>query len=298
MTITINIGTRASALALKQAEMVRDALQAAHAGLTCVLVPMTTTGDQIQDRSLNNAGGKGLFTKEIEDALLDGRVDIAVHSMKDMPTVLPDGLIIPAVLPRADVRDAFFSRHGGGFFDLPAGAVIGTASLRRQAILKAMRPDIDITLLRGNVQTRLAKLQSGVVDATILAVAGLSRLDILDKAQAIFSVDDMLPAVAQGAIGIECRAGDTRIEALLAAINCHETLLAITAERAFLHTVDGSCRTPIAGLAVRDAAGRMTLQTLIAAPDGSSVRRESGAADVADLADADALGRAVGKLYL
>src|SRR5215468_8863419 len=206
----ICIGTRGSPLALVQARMVRDALAAAHADLRGAdyiqILPIKTTGDAVQDRKLMDVGGKGLFTKEIEEALLDGRIDCAVHSVKDMQTWLPDRLTIGAMLPREDPRDALICRRGAGIADLPDGAVVGTASLRRQAQLLALRPDLRVVALRGNVETRLRKIAAGDADATLLAVAGLKRLGLMDKATAIIDVDEILPAVGQGAIGIEIRA--------------------------------------------------------------------------------------------
>src|SRR6201991_1702392 len=213
----LRIGTRGSALALAQAHEVRRRLMAAH-GLTegeIEIVVIRTTGDRIQDRPLSEAGGKGLFTKEIEEALLAGAIDLAVHSAKDMPTLLPDGLMLAACLPREDVRDAFISRKAASLRDLPEGAVVGTASLRRQAMVKRLRPDVSVEPLRGNVETRLRKLEAGEVDATLLALAGLKRLGLADKATALLDPHEFLPAVGQGAITIEARAGDTRTRDIL-----------------------------------------------------------------------------------
>jgi hydroxymethylbilane synthase len=217
---------------------------------------------------LAEAGGKGLFTKEIEEALRAGSIDIAVHSAKDMPTVLPDGLTIAAVLPREDARDVFISRVAKTLADLPAGAVVGTASLRRQAIVKQLRPDLAVVPIRGNVETRLRKLDEGVVDATLLALAGLKRLGLTHALTSIFAVDEFLPAVGQGIVAIEARADDGATRALLDAINHGETAIALAAERAFLAVLDGSCRTPIAGHATI-ADGRLHFRGLIAKPDGS-----------------------------
>ena len=208
-----------------------------------------TTGDRIQDRALAEIGGKGLFTKEIEEALLAGEIDAAVHSMKDVPTWLPEGLAVDHVLPREDPRDAFFSPHGRSLAELPAGALVGTSSLRRQAQVLLARPDLKVAPLRGNVATRLRKLDEGQVDATLLAVAGLRRLGEAGKITAALSVEEMLPAVAQGAIGLEIRADDDRSRGLLDAIACTESGVRIAAERALLARLEGSCRTPIAGLA-------------------------------------------------
>jgi hydroxymethylbilane synthase len=266
----VRIGSRGSPLALAQAREVRDRLAAA-----CGLAPerieiktIRTTGDAILDRPLAEAGGKGLFTKEIEEALLAGAIDLAVHSSKDMPTALPDGLVLAAFLPREDARDAFIGRTAKSLSDLRDGAVVGTASLRRQALLKHLRPDLTIVPLRGNVETRLRKLETGTIDATVLAVAGLKRLGLLAAATAIFEIEEFLPAVAQGAIGLETRADDATTAALVAAVNDLDTATAVTAERAFLAELDGSCRTPIAGHA-RLGGGIVRLRGMIAKTDGS-----------------------------
>ena len=251
---TLRIGTRGTPLALAQARMTRAALAAAHGvGEDAIeIVTIRTSGDRIQDRPLSEAGGKGLFTKEIEEALLAGAIDLAVHSAKDMPTVLPDGLMLAACLPREDVRDAFISRKAASLRDLPQGAVVGTASLRRQAMVKRLRPDVSVVPLRGNVETRLRKLEAGEVDATLLALAGLKRLGLADKATALLDVQEFLPAVGQGAMTIEARVDDARTRALLAKIDHADTSVALGCERAFLAVLDGSCRTPIAGHAVLD----------------------------------------------
>jgi hydroxymethylbilane synthase len=267
----LRIGTRGSPLALAQARMVRARLAAAQ-GVDEERIALTvirTTGDLIQDRTLAQAGGKGLFTKEIEEALHAGAIDLAVHSAKDMPTVLPDGLIITAVLPREDARDVFISRAAKTLRELRPGAVVGTASLRRQAIVLRLRPDLTVVPIRGNVETRLRKLDEGVVDATLLALAGLKRLNLTQAATSIFSVDEFLPAVGQGIVAVETRADDAATCTLLDAINHAETATALAAERAFLKVLDGSCRTPIAGHATI-AAGRLRLRGLIAKPDGSA----------------------------
>ncbi len=271
--LPIRIGTRGSPLALAQAHEVRDRLMAAH-GLpedAFAIRIIKTTGDRIQDKALRAFGGKGLFTKEIEEALLAGAIDLAVHSMKDMPTALPEGLAIPCILPREDVRDAFISPKARDLASLPEGAVVGTSSLRRQAQLKRLRPDLRIVTYRGNVQTRLRKLDEGVADATLLAMAGLKRLGMEDVATAPIAVETLLPAVAQGAIGVELRAGDEAVGDLLAPLNDEDTALCIAAERAFLARLDGSCRTPIAGLARFDGAtGRLAFRGMILKPDGSA----------------------------
>jgi hydroxymethylbilane synthase len=248
---TLRIGTRGSPLALAQAHEVRARLSAAH-GLsedTIEIRVYKTTGDAIQDRPLAEVGGKGLFTKEIEEALLAREIDLAVHSMKDMQTELPAGLVIGASLPREDVRDAFISLKYSSLADLPEGAVVGTSSLRRQAQIKRIRPDLKVVGFRGNVQTRLRKLSEGVADATLLACAGLNRLGMADRITAPIEIDQILPAVAQGAIAIEIREDDAETAKLIAALNDAKTAYCVAAERAFLTRLEGSCRTPIAGLA-------------------------------------------------
>jgi hydroxymethylbilane synthase len=274
----VRIGTRGSPLALAQAREVRERLEAAHGArqLTCEVCAIKTSGDRIQDRPLSEAGGKGLFTKEIEEALIAGEIDLAVHSMKDMPTLLPAGLTIACYLPREDVRDAFVSAKASTLAELAAGAVVATSSLRRQAQVRWLRPDLSVVPMRGNVDTRLRKLEAGVADATLLACAGLKRLGLEDRITSAVPVDQMLPAVAQGAIGVEARADDLLIAQLLAASNHQPTALTVTAERAFLAKLDGSCRTPIAGLAELDG-GRLTFRGMILTPDGRqchATRRE------------------------
>ncbi len=271
----LTIGTRGSPLALAQTELVRAALAAAHAELAepdAVHVRiMRTSGDRFVDRPLAEIGGKGLFTKEIEEALLQGTIDLAVHSLKDMPTELPEGLVLAACLPRADPRDALIGVRGG-IAALPAGALVGTASLRRAAQLLHRRPDLRVTTLRGNVQTRIAKVRRGEVAATFLAAAGLARLEMLDAADCLLPPEEMLPAVGQGAICVEARAGDTATLDFLAAINHFETEWQVGAERIFLAELDGSCRTPIAALCERDGEFAR-FRGLVAAPDGSRVFR-------------------------
>jgi len=247
------------------------------------ITPIRTTGDTIQDRPLSEAGGKGLFTKEIEQALIDGAIDIAVHSTKDMPTVLPAGLMLAACLAREDVRDALISRKAASLAGLPHGAVVGTASLRRQAMVKRARPDVTVVPFRGNVETRLKKLNDGVVEATLLAFAGLKRLGRADAATAILEIDEFLPAVGQGAIGIEARADDARTRDLLSGIDHRETRIAIGAERAFLAVLNGSCRTPIAGHA-RIAAGEVAFRGMILRPDGSEALEAARGGAIADAA--------------
>ncbi|MDB6181394.1 hydroxymethylbilane synthase [Paracoccus fistulariae] len=279
----LKIGTRGSALALAQAHETRDRLMAAH-GLAAdafEIVVIKTTGDRVTDRPLKEIGGKGLFTREIEEALSAGEIDIAVHSMKDMPTLQPGGLIIDCLLPREDVRDAFVSPHHGSIADLPEGAVVGSSSLRRRAQLAHRRPDLQLVEFRGNVQTRLRKLEDGVAQATFLAMAGLTRLDMLHVARGPIDPQDMLPAVAQGAIGIERRESDEAMAQLLQPIHDVETGQRILAERAFLSRLDGSCQTPIAGLAeLYD--GQLILQGEILRPDGSEAVRGRREGDISD----------------
>ena len=243
----MRIGSRGSPLALVQAREVQARLAAAAGAdpASIEIKVIRTTGDTIQDRPLMEAGGKGLFTKEIEEALLSGAIDLAVHSSKDMTTLLPPGLILSGFLPREDARDTFISRKTKSLHDLPSGAVVGTASLRRQAMVLRARPDLRIVPLRGNVETRLRKIQDGVADATLLAVAGLKRLGLISAATELLDIDAFLPAVGQGAIGIETRVDDTATRALVAKISDPDTAAALAAERAFLAVLDGSCRTPI-----------------------------------------------------
>ena len=266
----IRIGTRGSPLALWQAEWARTNMaQSARLDKELFeIVVIESSGDKIQDKALRAFGGKGLFTKEIEEALLAKEIDVAVHSMKDMPTVLPDGLEIGAILPREDVRDAFISLEYETLADLPAGARVGTSSLRRKAQILALRPDLEVGEYRGNVQTRLRKLEEGVADATLLASAGLKRLGNEERITSLISTDEMLPAVAQGAIGVECRSEDLDMLDLLNAIDDWESSTQLEAERAFLATLDGSCHTPIAALAViNDKVMHFRGQILL--PDGS-----------------------------
>ncbi|MGO4706717.1 hydroxymethylbilane synthase [Microvirga sp. 2MCAF38] len=289
---TLTIGTRGSPLALAQARETQTRL-ADSLGWTLEQLPLKlikTTGDTIQDRALSEAGGKGLFTKELDTELLDGRIDLAVHSSKDLPTVLPDGIVIAGYFPREDVRDAFISRRAKTLRDLPQGAVVGTASLRRQAQVLRLRPDLKVTLLRGNVETRLAKLDRGEVDATLLAMAGLRRLGLTDHVTAILDTDDFLPAVGQGAIAVAVRDKDERVKAALRPVLDPKTGYALAAERAFLSVLDGSCRTPIAGHARLEGA-ELVLHGLVLRPDGSDslVVTRRGAPS-----DAEALGREAG----
>lgn len=284
----LRIGTRGSKLALIQANDVARRIGIAlglPAEEAAEIVVIKTTGDRVQDRNLSELGGKGLFTKEIEDALLDGSIDLAVHSMKDMPTVLPDGLIIDCILERVDPRDAFLSPKATSIATLPQGAIVGTSSLRRGAQVKARRPDVTVVPFRGNVDTRLQKLADGVADATLLAMAGLTRMGLLDKVTAPLSTDEILPAVAQGAVGVERRINDAEVAELLQQLHHVESGLRVAAERATLAVLDGSCRTPIAALAIIDGK-KLAMRAMILSPDGSEVietSREGLASDAVAL---------------
>jgi len=262
----LRIGTRGSALALVQANMVRDALAAR--GQACEIVPLKTTGDRITDRPLADIGGKGLFTKELEDALLAERIDLAVHSMKDVPVDLPDGLTIAAILPREDARDVFISHKARTLAELPKSARVGTSSVRRQAQVLRARPDVEIVSLRGNVDTRLRKLESGDYDAIILALAGLKRLGLADRATTILSLDEWLPALSQGAVGIEVRGDDARTADAVRPLDDRPTSIALGCERAFQSALDGSCRSPIGGHAAYDD-GVLRFRGEVIAPDGT-----------------------------
>jgi hydroxymethylbilane synthase len=292
----LRIGTRGSPLALVQAEAVRQRLVAAHPELgvpgALDLVRIRTTGDVVRDRTLAAIGGKGLFTKEIEAALLARDIDLAVHSLKDMPTRLPDGLSIACHLPRADPRDAFISTRAKRLLDLPQGAVVGSSALRRQAQILRARPDLRVVALRGNVDTRLGKVSDGKVDATLLAVAGLARLGLESRIAEILATDLMLPAPAQGTIAVEARAGDERVLRYLAPLDDAATAARSAAERALLAALDGSCRTPIAALAEIEAAGRLALRARIIRPDGTECHEARLSGTVTDAAR---IGREVGE---
>jgi hydroxymethylbilane synthase len=292
-TPRLKIGSRGSPLALAQAKEMRSRLCAAQGfdPAEIEIVAITTTGDKVRDRPLNEIGGKGLFTKEIEEALLSGAIDLAVHSMKDMPAQLPEHLVISALLPREDARDALISPHGASIRELPPSCVVGSASVRRQAQLKRIRPDISVVNLRGNVETRLAKLDRGDVAATFLACAGLNRLGLSHRITAPVPEEDMLPAVAQGAIGVETRVADNFVRELLVAINDMPTEIAVACERAFLAALDGSCRTPIAGHAVI-REGRLEFRGEALTLDG---RMTFTAERTGDLKDAALLGRDAGE---
>lgn len=301
----LRIGTRGSPLALVQAHSVRQALLAAHPALAhdvdIEIVPIRTTGDwrpeQQEQTFLQMGGNKGLFTKEIEEALVAGYIDMAVHSMKDVQTWTPDGLEYVAILPREDPRDAFLAHNARTLDDLPSGARVGTASLRRQSQILAKRPDLVVVPLRGNVDTRLKKLQDGDADATILAQAGLIRLQLAGRAASLIDTQTMLPAVAQGAIGVEIRADHDEARELATAINCPKSMVCVAAERALLKVLDGSCRTPIAALAQLRAGDKLFMEGLVAKPDGSSViRMQQEAPAAAALQLGEELGSAIKKL--
>lgn len=289
----LRIGTRGSALALAQARETRDRLMAAHglADDAFAIEVISTSGDRIQDRPLSEAGGKGLFTKEIEEALLDGRIDIAVHSSKDMPTRLPDGLVLGAFLEREDVRDAFIGGAAETIDALPQGATVGSSSLRRQALIRRRRPDIAVVMFRGNVQTRLRKLSERQVDGTLLAHAGLRRLGMAEVITELLPLDTFPPAPGQGAICIEHRVGDRRIEQMLEPIHHGATGAALACERAFLGALDGSCRTPIAGHATLEGQA-LRFHGLILTPDGAEAHDIAAEGKVADAAS---IGRRAGE---
>jgi hydroxymethylbilane synthase len=299
MKKTIRIGTRGSPLALIQSEEIRKTLFRANPQLAAdteiEIVPIRTTGDwkpeHMEKRFVEMGGSKGLFTKEIEDALLSGHIDMAVHSMKDVASELSDRLDIAAVLPRNDPRDAFISATAPTLAELPQGAIIGTASLRRQAQILARRPDLRVVPLRGNVETRLKKLGDGLADATLLAVAGLARLDMTSRIASILSLDEMMPAAAQGALGVEIRKDDDEIRGLLAAINDPVSATCIRAERAVMAAIDGSCHTPAGAYATLGADGQVKINALVARANGQNMLRLSGTCATAD---AEALGKQIG----
>ncbi|MCF2910878.1 hydroxymethylbilane synthase [Pseudoalteromonas sp. DL2-H2.2] len=277
----LRIATRKSALALWQAEFVKAELEKFHADLTVELVPMSTKGDKILDTPLAKIGGKGLFVKELEQAMLEGRADIAVHSMKDVPVDFPEGLELHTICEREDPRDAFVSNHYQALADLPAGAVVGTSSLRRQCQIRAMRPDLVIKDLRGNVNTRLAKLDAGEFDAIILAAAGLIRLEMAERIASFVSVEDSLPANGQGAVGIECRSDDAQVQAWLAPLEHSETRMRVLAERAMNRRLEGGCQVPIGAFA-EIAGEQLTLRGLVGAVDGSQILRGEQSGPVTD----------------
>ncbi|MEJ2310701.1 MAG: hydroxymethylbilane synthase [Gammaproteobacteria bacterium] len=285
----IRIATRKSPLAMWQAEHVKAALEAAHPGIDVELIGMTTKGDRILDTPLAKIGGKGLFIKELEVGMLEGTADIAVHSMKDVPVEFPEGLELAVIMEREDPRDAFVSNDFDSFDALPQGATVGTSSLRRQCQLQARRPDLKITPLRGNVNTRLSKLDNGDYDAIILAAAGLIRLGFSERIRAFIGPEESLPAIGQGAIGIECRSDDERIKSLIEPLHHAETATRLAAERAMNERLNGGCQVPIAGHAVLDG-DTLTVHGLVGEPDGSSIVRANRSGPVAD---ATALGIAV-----
>jgi len=297
----VTIGTRGSRLAMIQAHSVADALKAAHPALAedgaIAIEIITTSGDKIQDRSLLEAGGKGLFIKEIEEALFAGHIDMAVHSMKDVPAFLPEEGEIACILPREDAHDAFLSVKYASLDDLPEGATLGTAGVRRKAFALAKRPDLKVVLFRGNVETRLQKLRDGVADATFLAVAGLNRLGLTSEITDVMSADVMLPAAGQGAVGVEIRTGDTRCRDLLAAINCPVTAICVTAERGFIAALDGSCKTPIAAHALYNKQEeQLTLSGALATENGEMLwhAEVTKPLQTGNLGDAAAIGDKLG----
>ncbi len=295
MVEIIRIASRQSPLALWQANQVADRLRSLHPGLRTELLLLTTQGDRILDAPLAKVGGKGLFVKELEQAMLDGRADIAVHSMKDVPMALPDGLLLPVICTREDPRDALVANRFHMIDELPPGAVVGTSSLRRAAQLRARRPDLVIRDCRGNVQTRLAKLDAGDYDAIILASAGLNRLGLAARIAGFLAIEDSLPAVGQGAIGIECRAHDATTLALIAPLNHTETSLCVRAERALNRQLQGGCQVPIAGFAQQGADHTLHLEALVASVDGRTLLR---ATQQGSATDPERLGIAVANLLL
>ncbi|MCW3480801.1 hydroxymethylbilane synthase [Neisseriaceae bacterium JH1-16] len=286
------IASRESRLALWQAEHIKARLEALHPELTVEILGMTTQGDQILDKTLSKIGGKGLFVKELETALADGRADLAVHSIKDVPMTLPDGFALAAISEREDPRDAFVSNRYASLAELPAGAVVGTSSLRREAQIRALYPQLTVKPLRGNVQTRLAKLDNGDYDAIILAAAGLKRLELAERIRAELDPAESLPAAGQGALGIEIRADRADVAALLAPLNHPDTAACVTAERALARELGGSCQVPLGAFATLSDDRALTLRALVAHPDGSVVLRAEA---IAPLNYADALGRVVAK---
>ncbi|KXO81014.1 hydroxymethylbilane synthase [Stutzerimonas stutzeri] len=294
MSREIRIATRKSALALWQAEYVKARLEASHSGLKVSLVPMVSRGDKLLDAPLAKIGGKGLFVKELETALLENEADIAVHSMKDVPMEFPEGLGLYCICEREDPRDAFVSNRFDSLDALPPGSVVGTSSLRRQAQLLARRPDLKIQFLRGNVNTRLAKLDAGEYDAIILAAAGLIRLGFGERIRSSIGVDESLPAGGQGAVGIECRTGDSEVHALLACLNHAPTATRVVAERALNKRLNGGCQVPIACYAVLEGE-QLWLRGLVGQPDGTLLLRAEGRAPAAE---AEALGVQVAKELL
>lgn len=292
---TLTMATRRSQLALAQSRAFAAQLCAAHPGLSVNELLVVTTGDKIQDRPLAEVGGKGVFVKEIEEALLEGAADFAVHSIKDVPGLLAEGLRIGCVPRRADPRDVLISRSGLALSALPAGATVGTSSLRRSVLLQQARPDLSFVPLRGNVDTRLRKVREAAVEAAILAKAGLDRLGLSESITEVLTPELCIPAVGQGALGIECRQGDTPVLTLLSALHDLDTALAVAAERGVMIEVEGNCRTPIAAHAQRTGAGEMLLVAMLAEPDGSNLRfvRETAPWPASEQ-QAEQFGKAVG----
>lgn len=294
----LRIGTRGSPLALAQAYETKEKLIVAFPELSAEgaieIAVIKTTGDVVLDRALQDIGGKGLFTKEIDEAMLAHDIDIAVHSMKDVPTYLPDSIHLPCMMEREDVRDVFISNKAKTVWDLPEGAVVGSASLRRQSQILARRPDLKVITFRGNVQTRMKKLNAGDVDGTLLAAAGLKRLNMQEVITDVMDAEDFVPAVGQGAIGITCLENDERANLFLAALNHVPTVVRVNAERAFLAVLDGSCRTPIAANTWFADDGALHFTGLVAKPDGSEVHRISRTC-AANLAAAENMGREAGQ---
>ena len=291
---TVRIATRKSALALWQAEYVKAKLEHFHPGIDVELVPMTTKGDIILDTPLAKVGGKGLFVKELEVAMLENRADIAVHSMKDVPVEFPEGLGLEIICPREDPRDAFVSNTINSLADLPHGAIVGTSSLRRQCQIKAMRPDLTIRDLRGNVNTRLKKLDNGEYDAIILAAAGLIRLEMPERIREYIAPEVMLPANGQGAVGIECRNDDEVIKTLLAPLGCEETRIRVVAERAMNRALEGGCQVPIGSYAVLEDQ-QLYLRGLVGAIDGSEILTSEVHGNISD---AEQLGNQLAEALL
>lgn len=291
----IKWGSRGSPLAMTQSGTVAAKLARLTGEAESPIESFVTSGDRIADRRLQDAGGKGLFTKELDEALLDGRIDAAIHSLKDLPTVMPDGIALAAIPSREDPRDAFVSHKAKSLMDLPQGAVVGTASLRRQAQTLHLRPDLKIVTLRGSIQTRLKRMNEGVMDATFLALAGLTRMGLQNHVTSLIDVEDMPPAPGQGALAVTCRADDTKTRELLAAITVPEFEIAVAAERGFLHALDGSCRTPIGALA-RINNGMLHFMGEILTPDGETRwrREETTALGGEANGDAAAFGRRIG----
>lgn len=294
MNRTIRIATRESLLALWQAEFIQAELQKHHAGLQVELVGMTTRGDQLLDSPLSKIGGKALFVKELEQAMMDGRADMAVHSMKDVPMQFPEGLELAVICEREDPRDAFVSNRFATVDELPEGAVVGTSSLRRECQLRAQRPDLVVRSLRGNVQTRLRKLDEGEFDAIVLAAAGLLRLELTERIASYMSPEQSLPAVGQGAVGVEVRSDDEELKALLQPLSHADTELRVRAERAMNNRLEGGCQVPIAGYALRED-DQLWLRGLVGSPDGSTVLEAEARGSIKD---PEALGRAVAEALL